>query len=131
MRVTELGNRKAPSLLDQFFQGLRGQRTPEVVKRREQPYWQERGWLRKGDTYTGTYQTQYGAFQGLVEQRGADLRFYMFDPPQAVRQSSHWACFQDRGSGRYNVHMSRRPSDVGSGIMAIERLITSAFEGRG
>ena len=130
MRVVELGARKAPSLLDYFFQGLRGTRTPEIIKRREQPYWLERGWVRKGDSFTGNYQTIHGSFRGFVEQRGVELRFFMLDPPQAVRQGTHWACFQDRGSNLYHVHMSRRPTDVSAGIIAIERLVTDAFEGQ-
>jgi hypothetical protein len=130
MRVVEQGARKAPSLLEYFFQGLRGQRmAPETIKRREQPYWLERGWVRKGDTYIGNYQTRHGSFRALIEQRGADLRFFMFDPPQEVRQGTHWACFQDRGNNLYHVHMSQRPTDVSSGIITIERLIADAFEG--
>ena len=131
MGVVEAGSRKAPSLLESFFQGLRGPRpTPEVIQRREQPYWLERGWLRRGDNYTGNYQTRYGSFRGLVEQRGSELRFYMFDPSKEVRQGSHWACFQDRGDNLFHVHMSHRPTDVSSGIISIERLIANAFEGR-
>lgn len=130
MRVVETGSRQAPSLLERFLQGLRGPRSaPETIKRREQPYWLERGWVRKGDTYMGTYQTRYGSFRGMIEQNGHEPRFYMFDPPPEVRQCSHWACFQDRGNNLYHIHMSYRASDVSSGIITIERLITSAFEG--
>lgn len=131
MGVVETGSRKAPSLLESFLQGLRGPRTtPEVIKRREQPYWLERGWVRNGNNYLGNYQTRYGSFRGLVEQRGSELRFYLFDPPKEMRQASHWACFQDRGNNLFHIHMSRRPADVSSGIIAIERLIANAFEGR-
>ena len=125
MRVTELGTR----LLHRAFgAALRPHAQTEVVRRREIPYWQERGWVRSGNVYLGNYQTRYGAFAGLIEDRyGDNLNFYMFDPPQEVRAGSHWACFQPRGRKGFLVHMARRPADVGSGIMTIERLITESF----
>jgi hypothetical protein len=99
------------------------------VRRRELPYWQERGWRRAADTYTGAYQTPYGSFLGSIEDRGFNhLRFYITDPPPELKRSSHWACFQPRGRKGYLVHMARRPRDVSSGIMTIERLITDAFQ---
>lgn len=103
-----------------------------IVQRREIPYWQERKWRRSGNTYSGTYQTRYGSFLGLIEDRGSgDLRFYLSDPPDHVRRSSHWACFQPRREKGFQVHMSTRPNDVSSGILTIERLVADAFEGRG
>lgn len=98
------------------------------IQRRELPYWQERGWRRSGDTYSGAYQTPYGSFLGEIEDRGYDhYRFYITDPPEQLRRSGHWACFQPRGHRGFQVHMARRPRDVSSGIMTIERLITDAF----
>jgi hypothetical protein len=92
------------------------------------PYWQERGWTRSGDTYTGEYQTAHGSFRGEIEDRGrGNIRFFLFDPPDALRSSSHWACFQPRGWGRYLVHMARRPADVASGILTIERLLAECL----
>lgn len=103
---------------------------PERIRRRELPYWQERGWRRDGDTYVGTYQTPYGSFRGLIEDRGwGYLRFYMLEPPLAVQNSGHWACFQPRGRKGYHVHMARKPGDISSGILSIERLITEAHGG--
>jgi hypothetical protein len=124
--VTKLGTR----LLNRAFgAALRPHAPVEVVRRREIPYWQQRGWIRDGSVYRGNYQTRYGAFAGLVEERyGVTLNFYMFDPPPEVRVSGHWACFQPRKNNWFLVHMARRPDDVGSGIMTIERLITESFE---
>ena len=103
---------------------------PARIRRRELPYWQERGWQREGTAYTGAYQTPYGSFRGLVEDRGwGHFRFYILELPDAVRHSSHGACFQPRGRKGYHVHMARRPHDVGSGILTIERLITEAHRG--
>ena len=130
MGIKILGTRPAPpALRGRGASLIRPTRTPERVSRREIPYWRERGWTRQGNVYHGTYQTPYGSFRGMVEDRGfGDLRFYMFDPPQQVRNSSHWACFAPRGKKGFHVHMATRPADVGSGIMTIERLIQNAFQ---
>ena len=129
MRVTEIGTRLIQRGIRTLgaLTGPRG--SVEVIKRRELPYWQERGWVWQDGVYWGNYQTRHGSFQGLIEDRGqGDLRFYMFDPPREIRDGSHWACFQPRGRKGFLVHMATRPSDVSSGILTIERLITDAFE---
>jgi hypothetical protein len=130
VRVKVLGNRPAPaSIRELFSRVVRGRGPSVLVQRRQVPYWQERGWIRNGNTYVGSYQTQYGAFRGEITQHGADdLEFFLYMPSEEIRSHSHWACFQHRGNDWYLVHMGRRPKDVGSGILAIERLITEAFE---
>jgi hypothetical protein len=130
MRIKDLGTRPAPaSLRELFSRVVRGQ-TPSIpVQRRQIPYWQDRGWARQGNTYSGNYQTAYGAFQGWIEQqRSGHIDFYLYNPSQEIQNHSHWTCFQHRGIDWYLVHMGRQPQDVGSGIMTIERLIKEAFE---
>lgn len=130
MRIKDLGNRPAPaSIRELLSRAVRGRGPSIKVQRRQIPYWEERGWTRNGNKYTGTYQTQYGAFWGEVAQHSAsDIEFFLYMPSDEIRRSSHWACFQHRGNDWYLVHMAKRPRDVGSGILAIERLITEAFE---
>lgn len=128
MSVTVLGTRRLLSSIASAL--LRPHTEPEVVRRQQIPYWQQRGWTRSGNLYTGNYQTPYGAFSGMAEDQGGNFfRFYLFDPPAEVRRSSHWACFQPRRNKGYLVHMATMPADIGSGIMTIERLITEAFQG--
>ena len=104
---------------------------PERIQRQQIPYWQERGWVRQGARYRGTYQTTHGSFRGLIEDRGyGSYRFYLLDIPPALRQSSHWACFQPRGAKGFKVHMARRPHDISSGIVTIERLLADVLDGR-
>jgi hypothetical protein len=108
---------------------MRGHAPSVSVERRQIPYWQERGWNRKGNTYTGSYQTRYGAFCGeIVEHRGNDIEFFLYQPSDQIQRHDHWVCFQDRGNEWYLVHMARRPKDVSSGILTIERLIAEACE---
>lgn len=131
MRVKDLGSRPAPaSLRDLFSRLVRGRGPSTPVARREIPVWQERGWRRDGaNAYAGSYQTPYGAFAGWIEQdRSGRLHFFLFRPSEEIRRHSHWTCFQHRGSDWYLVHMSRRPKDVSSGIITIEKLITEAHQ---
>jgi len=130
MRIKDLGTRPAPaSLRELLSRVVRGQSPSIPVQRRQVPYWQERGWTRQGNTYSGNYQTPYGAFQGWIEQqRSGHIDFYLYNPSQEIQSHNHWTCFQHRGNDWYLVHMGRQPKDVGSGIMTIERLIKEAFE---
>lgn len=131
MRLKDLGTRPAPASIREFFQRVvRGHAPAITVERRQLPYWQERGWTRNGNQYVGAYRTQYVSFRGhIVEHRGTDIEFFLFQPSPEIQRCGHWACFQDRGDGWYLVHMGRRPKDVSSGVIAIERLITEAYEG--
>lgn len=128
MRVKDLGTRPAPvSIREIFSQLVRGHGPSILVRRREIPYWQERGWTRHGKTYAGSYQTPYAAFEGRIEEEWLGPTFYLRNPSREIQRSGHWACFAPRGEGWYLVHMSRRPKDVSSGILTIERLITEAY----
>lgn len=140
MKVRILSTKDTPSLLRRIIgQVLIGPahesavriKPTVAIKRSEMPYWQERGWRQEGRTYYGTYKTAHGSFIGRIEQvRPGNFRLYIFDPPQAVRKHAHWTCFQSQGDKSYRIHMSQMPDDVSSGILAIERLLSEAFEGK-
>ena len=130
MGVKNLGTRRAPvSLLKRFERAIRGHAPAIPIERREIPYWQEHGWRCSGNVYQGAYQTPYAAFRGWIEeQRSGDIDFYLYNPSKEIRSHSHWTCFQHRSNDWYLVHMARKPKDLSSGIMTIERLITEAYE---
>jgi hypothetical protein len=130
VRLKDLGSRPAPASIRSLLSRMvRGHGPTVPVQRRQIPYWQERGWNHSGNAYTGAYQTRYAAFSGeIIEHRGNDIEFFLYAPSDAIRRHSHWACFQHRGNDWYLVHMGRRPKDVSSGILAIERVITEAYE---
>jgi hypothetical protein len=112
--------------------GGAGRRPAPVVGRLQIPYWQERGWKRTGWTYKGNYVTSYGAFTGWISQPGiTEIQFYIQHPPACIFDSSHSKCFQSRGQGWFFVHMYRRPQDVSSGIVTIERLLADCYRTRG
>jgi len=129
VRVRELGNRPAPASVRDLIARLVRGRAPAIrIERRQIPYWLERGWQRSGNAYDGRYQSPHVAFVGHVVEHGRNhIDFYLYAPSPEIQRHSHWACFQDRGEGWYQVHMSRRPADVSSGIITIERLITEAY----
>ena len=111
MRLKDLGTRPAPATIRSLLSRIvRGHGPAIPVQRRQIPYWQERGWTRNGNRYTGAYQTQYGAFWGeITEHGGNDIDFFLYQPSDEIRRHSHWACFQDRGSDWYLIHMGRGP----------------------
>lgn len=130
MRVKDLGSRPAPVSIRELFQRVvRGHGPAVSVQRRQIPYWQERGWTRRGNIYSGSYQTPYAAFWGQIsEQSGGYIDFMLYAPSEEIRSCGHWACFQHRGNDWYLVHMAKQPRDVSSGILTIERLITEAYD---
>lgn len=130
MRIKDLGSRPAPAKVRDFLSRLVRGRGPAIsVQRREVPYWQERGWIRQGNTYQGNYQTPYAAFSGQVVKRGGGyIEFFLHRPSQEIQRCGHWACFVHQGNDWFLVHMGRQPRDVSSGIITIERLIAEAYE---
>ena len=129
MRVKELGSRPAPASIREILSRVvRGHGPLISVERRELPYWRERGWIYDGQNYTGAYQTPYAAFRGWIEERRFGSSFLLFNPSDQIRRHGHWVCFTPRGNDWYSIHMARRPKDVSSGILTIERLITEAYE---
>ena len=130
MRIKDLGTRPAPaSIRELISRVVRGRSPSTIVQRRQIPYWQEHGWTRQGNTYSGSYQTPYAAFWGqIIEHRGGHTDFLLYSPSDEIHNHSHWTCFQHRGNDWYLVHMARQPRDVSSGIITIERLLTEAYE---
>ncbi len=93
------------------------------------PYWQENNWIKTAKGLKGSYKTDYGVFRGLIERNFiSSYSFYIFDPPQALKDSSHWQCFSYKGNDKFHIHFSEKPKNVDSGIITVEALITNAFK---
>jgi len=104
-------------------------RNPIEIKRAQVPYWQERGWQRNSGIYRGYYRTYYGSFKGEIRHLyNHTFDFYIFNPPKELEKHKHWVCFRYQGKNKYLLHFAKKPQDVSSGIMAMERLIKEAFE---
>lgn len=103
--------------------------TKIVRKNREYPYWKENGWQKRQDTYRGYYKTSYGMWRGMVKENyKSRYSFYIFYPPEALRDHKHWQCFSYKGNGKHAIHFSRKPRDISSGIITVEQLLREAIE---
>lgn len=95
----------------------------------EKPYWKEKHWQKWGSAYRGFFFTNQGAWKGHIEENfPGNYSFYIFHPPDALKKSNHWACFTNKGMGKYSIHFSKKPKDISSGIMEVERLISGSFK---
>ncbi len=111
--------------------GRKEEKVDVIGQDRERPYWQEKGWKKFNDindTYEGCFVTTDGRWKGTIEKGYLNrYAFYIFDPPKALRESNHWACFRNKGMGKYFIHFSRKPKDVSSGIITVEQLLSESF----
>ncbi|MBM3796488.1 MAG: hypothetical protein FJW31_21040 [Acidobacteria bacterium] len=132
MSITELGVRVLGAALVGAIKraGERPHAASGQVTRRKLPYWQERGWERDGEHYRGKFQTDYGAFIGHVQRRSSKhYEVFILEPPmEQIKKHKHSSCFQPRNQGWWHVHLSRHPQDASSAIMAVEQVITEAYE---
>ena len=105
---------------------------PILIRRSAAPLWVERRWKRYDNIYTGYYRTQYGSYRGRIAVRSRDIiQFLIYDPPDYLRDHSHFKCFIPKGGGEYEVHFSTPARNIDDGIVKIESILTEAFEGRG
>lgn len=98
-------------------------RTALMIHRNSTPLYEERGWKRKNGALLGYYRTPFGSFQGLVEGSS----YYIFDPPQAVLDGEHGACFRQRGIHLFEIHWRERPKDISAGILHVEKCLMEAL----
>ncbi|MBI5806285.1 hypothetical protein HZA73_09585 [candidate division TA06 bacterium] len=99
-----------------------------LKKRSGLPYWMKAGWFQTNDGYNGWYRTKYGSWKGYIHRDYQDsYSYFIIDPPSEVKNGSHGACFSHRGNGKYQVHFSVKPTDIGDGILTVERLISESF----
>ncbi len=99
-----------------------------VIKRNQQPLYQERGWRKSRGTLCGYYRTKYGAFSGRIEQAfTASPTYFITDPPERLLSGPHGACFNAKSKGLYQVHWSDNPKDINAGILSLENCIRESL----
>ncbi|MCC6970877.1 MAG: hypothetical protein IT434_11730 [Phycisphaerales bacterium] len=99
-----------------------------VVARNTQPFWQERGWVLRGENLSGFYRTRFGAFRGVVlRAMSAQREYRIFDPPRALLGGDHGSCFMARGPREFFVHWTLQPESLDHGIRTIEQYILEAL----
>ena len=100
-------------------------------------YSQDMGWTRKPTvdgtvTYEGFYRANGLRWPGLVHQTpwGA-LQFEIHNPPLAYIRQSQWAgCFHAMTGNWMWITFLRQPTDVDSGIAAVNKILKSVYNNR-
>jgi hypothetical protein len=95
----------------------------------EKPYWEETGWWKQGNVYTGRYLTRYGVWDGrIVDQAGMFTIFISKPPIGRLKRHPHGQCFVKAGPGTgYQIHLHKSPLDVSSAIIQVQGLLEEAF----
>jgi hypothetical protein len=109
------------------------QRRGRVVHVRREPtcYWQDRGWRRQRDIYSGYFAFNGRHWPGQIAWRPDGLRGCLIaSPPTEVLQGGHGSCFTPKGEGVYAVHFSRRPETVDAAILEVEKVVRQALGSR-
>lgn len=93
------------------------------------PYWKENGWRKSNRLYSGYYKTIYGKWKGSARENFLNnYSFFIFYPPEKIKDGSHGACFSRKGNGIYSIHFSEKPRNVSEGIIAVEMLVAEAIK---
>ena len=125
------GPAQKPPAKAQPSQTAGGRRGPVVqVRPDSRPYWQTQGWRKRGRTITGYYRTERGSYSGKIVFEYGQPQFYIHNPPAAIFESRHHACFNDRKDGWYWVHFSKSSQTPDAGIVAIEAVLFEALSNR-
>lgn len=104
-----------------------------AVPSRAEPMWRERGWTRKGDTFTGTFAAAGRHYRGqiVLPYRGGLNAYILHAPLKALRKHPHSPCFRECGKpGWTGVHFQTAPRSVDHAISNIERILSEALRGR-
>lgn len=101
-----------------------------LVKRAECPYWKQRGWKKKFGRYSGYFRTKYGSFRGIADMSPSGrVEMFIKDPPECLRNHSHWPCFMLQKNGWYFIHNNRAGDfDLSSGLLDVENILTEAHQ---
>jgi len=92
-----------------------------------EPYWRFRGWRREGSHFVGAYRTQRGSYFGRIDVSTCPPRHYIKNPPSAVLEGSHGACFRARSGGWYWIHFNQPQQDPDAGILETEHYLTQSL----
>ena len=99
-----------------------------AIRPRTAPYWEERGWRLVGTDLVGEYWTPRGSCAGTIRKpRSARPEFFIHNPPTALQNHNHWACFSNVGGGRYSIHFNPHPPFPDAGILAVEQVLAEAM----
>lgn len=92
------------------------------------PLWQRLGWTRDGNSYQGIYRFRHdGKWPGLIIKKWSGFDVFIWMPPAALQNHSHWACFNHVGKNKYKVHFIHHITEVSQAIINVQRLLAEAI----
>jgi len=102
------------------------------VMRQPASYWEDKGWTKNRQTYTGYFGSNGYRCPGRIQWGQRGLRnCYIYSPPQELWRHPHHRCFCYLGDGKYGVHFQRTPLTVDAAIMTVEQVLNEAVGRRG
>jgi len=132
------------NILASIFAALTGRDPPKVrkvstpagaVRRNNTSLFQQRGWQRRGKSYSGPFATKFGTWSGKIEDAGSGfLRVFIKDPPMAaVDKHPKRPCFYCDQHGWWRINLATPPvdGDVNAVIHYVERVLTESFQRAG
>ena len=97
------------------------------VPRDPTTYWQDKGWTKSGDIYTGFFGSNGQRWPGVIKWHKRGLRdCHITSPPSGLWEHPHAPCFSHIGKGKYSVHFNRQPQTVDAVIITVERILNEA-----
>ncbi|MBU0515264.1 MAG: hypothetical protein KJ621_10885, partial [Proteobacteria bacterium] len=63
----------------------------------------------------------------IVRTYGDELETFIWFPPEALRKTKHWACFNPVKPNQYRVHFLERVTNVSQAILNVQRLLAEAI----
>jgi hypothetical protein len=98
-----------------------------LVQREPMPYWQERGWTRQGNEFTGYYRSKVGAWKGRAEvSPSGNARLFIHQPPEFLKGHPHWICFHPQRGGWYSIHTTD-DAELSAAMLRVEEILNEAF----
>ena len=105
---------------------------PLNVERAQIPYWQERGWSRRGNEFFGPYRVHNLSFAGkATESPSGDVEMFIRDGnalANIMAKHHKWSCFFMRPEGWLFVHAFDHIRDVSAGLIEVEAILAEAYE---
>lgn len=101
------------------------------VRREASTYWEDKGWVKSGETFSGHYGTNGKRWSGAIAWNRHGFKCCLIlDPPRELWKHPHARCFYYVGNRWYAVHFSTRPRTPDAAIIAVERILDEATGGR-
>jgi hypothetical protein len=111
-----------------------------TIKPPDRGAWDERGWTRRSEggteTFEGFYQVNHRKrgqllrFRGRIQvsgRTGQKISVYILNPPPEVKSHRHGPCFQLLRDGWFSLHWSRPARNVDDAILYLEKVLDESL----